>query len=91
MQFYLIKIRYKFIAFKFFPITSQNIRLCSRNFKKKSGKKINHRRWSENVYVTLRNSVFSKDVKFEEILLINVDLLEILVDKHIRGNKKSEL
>ena len=48
-------------------------------------------RWSENVDVTLPGSVSSKDVPFEKISSINVDALEILVGKNIRGNKKLEL
>ena len=46
-------------------------------------------RWSENVDVTLPNSISSKEVEFqnENILSINVDVLEILVGKNIRGKK----
>ena len=55
---------------------------------KKSDKKINCGRWSENADVTLPGS---KEVRFEKILSINVDVLEILVGKNIRGNKKLEL
>ena len=60
-------------------------------FEKKSGKKVNCGRWSENVDVTLPDSVSSKEVEFEKILSIKVDVLEILVGKNIRGNKKLEL
>ena len=34
--------------------------------------------WSENVNVTLPDSFFSKEVKFEKRLPINVDVLDIL-------------
>ena len=54
-------------------------------------KKINCGRWSENVDVTLPDSISSKEVEFEKILSIKVDVLEILVGKNIRGNKKLEL
>ena len=60
-------------------------------FEKKSGKKVNCGRWSENVDVTLLDSVSSKEVEFEKILSIKVDVLETLVGKNIRGNKKLEL
>ena len=54
-------------------------------------KKINCGRWSENVDVTLPDSISSKEVEFEKILSIKVDILEILVGKNIRDNKKLEL
>ena len=54
-------------------------------------KKINCGRWSENVDVTLPDSISSKEVEFEKILSIKVDVLEIFVGKNIRGNKKLEL
>ena len=54
-------------------------------------KKINCGRWSENVDVTLPDSISSKEVEFEKILSINVDVLEILSGKNIRGYKKLEL
>ena len=57
----------------------------------KSGKKIKCGRWSENVDVTLPDSISSKEFRFEKILSINIDVLEILVGKIIRGNKKLEL
>ena len=41
--------------------------------------------------MALPNSVCCKEVEFEKILLINADVLEILVGKSIRGNKKLEL
>ena len=47
-------------------------------------------RWSENVHVELPDSISSKEVEFEKIS-IKVDVLEILVGKNIRGNKKLEL
>ena len=54
-------------------------------------KKINCGRWSENVDVTLPDSISSKEVEFEKILSIKVDILEILIGKNIRDNKKLEL
>ena len=39
----------------------------------------------------LPDSISSKQVEFEKILSINVDVLETLVGKNIRGNKKLEL
>ena len=39
----------------------------------------------------LSDSIFSKENEFEKILSIKVDVLEILVGKNIRGNKKLEL
>ena len=86
----MIKIKDKFTALKFFPITSQNIRLSYWN-EKRFGKKINCGRLSENVDVTLPDSVSSKEVEFEKILSIKVDVLEILLDKNIRGDIKLEL
>ena len=41
--------------------------------------------------MTLRDSVSSKEFEFETILSINVDVLEILVGKNIRGSKRLEL
>ena len=38
--------------------------------------------------MTLPDSVSSKEVEFEKILSIKVEVLEILVGKNIRGNKK---
>ena len=82
---YLIKIRDKLTAFKFFSITSQNIRLrLTGIFEKKSGKKINCGRSSEMVDVTLPDSISSKEVEFQKILSIKVDVLEILVVKNMR-------
>ena len=43
------------------------------------------------VDVTLPDSISSKEVEFEKILSIKVDILEILVGKNIRDNKKLEL
>ena len=60
-------------------------------FEKKSGKKINCGGWPENVDVTLPESVSSKEVWFEKILSINVDVLEVLVGKNMRSTKKLEL
>ena len=41
--------------------------------------------------VRLPDSISSKEVEFEKILSINIDVLEILVGKNITGNKKLEL
>ena len=41
--------------------------------------------------MTLPESISSKEVEFEKILSINVDVLEILSGKNIRGYKKLEL
>ena len=62
--------------------------LDARIFEKKSGKKINCGRQYENVDVTLPDSVSSKEVEFEKILSINVDVFETFVGKNRRGNKK---
>ena len=62
--------------------------LDARIFEKKSGKKINCGRRYENVDVTLPDSVSSKEVEFEKILSINVDVFETFVGKNRRGNKK---
>ena len=88
---YLIKIRDKFTAFKFFQSRLRILNLVTGTFEKKSGKKINCGKWSENVDVTLPDSISSKDIEVEKILSINVDVLEILGGKNIRGNKKLEL
>ena len=40
-------------------------------------------RWSENVEVTVPDSISSKEVEFEKILSINVVILEILVYRSI--------
>ena len=87
---YFIKIRDKFTAFKFFQSRLRILNLVTGTFEKKSGKKINCGKWSENV-VTLPDSISSKDIEVEKILSINVDVLEILGGKNIRGNKKLEL
>ena len=90
--FYLIKIR--FTAVKFFQSRLRILDFVHGTFEKKSGKKINCgigkkiNWWPENVDVTLPDSVFSKKVRFQKILPINV--LEIFVGKNIRGNKKLE-
>ena len=39
----------------------------------------------------LPDSISYRKVEFKKILTINVDVLEILVGKNIRGNKKLEL
>ena len=49
-------------------------------FEKNSFKKINCGRSSENVDVTLLDSIFSKEVDFEKMLSINVEDLEILLE-----------
>ena len=41
--------------------------------------------------MTLPDSISCKEVEFEKILSIKVDILEILVAKNVRGNKKLEL
>ena len=53
-------------------------------FEKKSGIKINCGRWSENIDVTLLDSICSKEVEFEKISSINDDVSEILVGKNMR-------
>ena len=50
-------------------------------FEKRSGRKRNCERWFENVDVTLPDSISSKEVEFEKILSIKVDVLEIFVGK----------
>ena len=60
-------------------------------FEKKYFKKINCGKWSENVDVTLPDLISSKEVEFEKMLSINVEVLEILVGRSIWGNKKLEL
>ena len=57
----------------------------------KSFKKLNCGRCSENVDVTLTDSISSKEVNFENMLPIDVEVLEILVGKSIWGNKKLEV
>ena len=52
-------------------------------FEKKSFNKINCGRWTENVDVTLPVSISSKEVQFEKMLSINVEVLEILVGRII--------
>ena len=74
-------IRYKFNAFKFFQSRLRIQDLVTGIFEKKSGKKINCGRWFENVDVTLPDSISSKEVEFEKILSIKVDVLEIFVGK----------
>ena len=58
--------------------------------KKNLVKKINCGRWSENVDVTFPDSISSKEIRFVKIS-INIDVLEIIVCKTIRVNKKLEL
>ena len=41
--------------------------------------------------MTLPDSISSKEVEFEKMLSINVEVLEILVGRSIWGNKKLEL
>ena len=48
-------------------------------------------RWSDNVIVTLPDSISSKEVDFEKILSFNVDILEILIGKNIKSNTKLQL
>ena len=84
---YLIKIRYKFTASKFFQSRLRILDFVLGTFEKKSCKKIN----CGNVDVTLPDSLPSKEVRFEKILSINVDILDIPAGKNIRGYKKLEL
>ena len=60
-------------------------------FEKKSFRKINCGRWSESVDVTLPDSISSKEVEFEKMLSINVEVLEDLLGKSIGGKKNLEL
>ena len=60
-------------------------------FDKKSLKKRNCGRWSENVDVILPDPISAKEVEIEKMLSINVEVLEILVGKSIWGNKKLDL
>ena len=48
-------------------------------------------RSSENVDIILPDPVSYEEVRFEKVLSIDVDVLEILVGKNIRGNKNLEL
>ena len=48
---------------------------------KKSFKEMNCGRWSENVDLTLPDSISSTEVEFEKMLSINVEVLEILVGR----------
>ena len=50
----------------------------ARIFKKKSFKTMNCRRWSENVNVTLPDSIPSNEVEFENMLSINVEVLRYI-------------
>ena len=74
----------------FFPSRLRILVFVPGTFEKRSSKKINHGTRSENVDVTLPDSVSSKAVRFGKILSINIDVLEILVGKNIRGDKKLE-
>ena len=87
----MIKIRDKLTISNFFQSCLRILDLVTGIFDKKSCKKINCGRWSENVDVTLSDSISSKEVEFEEILSINVDVSEILEGENIRGNKNLEL
>ena len=61
-------------------------------FEKKSFQKINFGRWSKNVDVTLTDSVSFKEVEFEKMLSINMEVyIEFLIGMSIWGNKKLEL
>ena len=59
---------------------------CAGNFEEISVNKINCAKWSRNVRVTLPDSISSKEVEFEKMLLINVDVLDILVGKSMCGS-----
>ena len=60
-------------------------------FEKKSFKKINCGRLSENVDVTVTDSISSKEVEFEKMLSVNVEVLEILVGNSTWGKRKLQL
>ena len=67
--FCLIRIRYKFTAFKIFQSRLRILHFVPGTFKKKSGKKINCGRWFENVDIALPDSVSSKEVRFEKNIM----------------------
>ena len=54
-------------------------------FEKKYFKKVNCGWWSKNIDVILPDSISAKEVEFEKMLSINVEVLEILVRKSIWG------
>ena len=87
-QFIWLKSEISSLLSNFFQSRLRILDLVTGFFEKKSGKKINCGRWSENVDVTLPDSVSSKEVEFEKILSINVDVFETFVGKNRRGNKK---
>ena len=86
-QFIWLKSDINLLLSNFFQSRLRILDFVPGTFEKKSGKKLSCGRWSENVDVTLLDSVYSKEVKLEKILSINVDVLEIIVGKNIRGNK----
>ena len=52
-------------------------------FEKKIFSRNNSGIWSGNVDVTLPDSIYSKEVEFEKMLSINLEVLEILVGRRI--------
>ena len=60
-------------------------------FEKKYLKKINCGRGSKNVDVSLPDSISSKEVEFEKMLSVNVEVLEILVGNSTWGKRKLQL
>ena len=89
-QFLWLKSEINLLLSNFFQSHLRLLDLVTVIFEKKSDRKIDCGRWSENVDVTFPDSVSSEEVGFEKIT-IKVDVLEILVGKNIRGNKKLEL
>ena len=87
---YLIKIRVNLLLLIFFQSCLRIIPFATVIFDKKSGKKLNCGRLSENGDVTLPVSVSFKEAEFEKTLSINVGVLKVLVCKSIRGYKKLE-
>ena len=53
----------------FFSSRLRILDLVTGIFEKKSGKKINYGRWSENVDVTLPDSISCKQVEFEKNII----------------------
>ena len=80
-QFIRLKSEINLLLSNFFQSRLRILDLVTGIFEKKSGKKIICGRWSENVDVTLPDSISSKEVEFEKILSIKVDVLEIFVGK----------
>ena len=83
----LIKIRNKFITFKFLQSDLHILLLVF--LIEKTFKKMNCGRWSENHDVTFPDSISSKEDQFEKLLSINIEVLEILVGRTIYEVTKS--